>query len=106
MDKVRVLMVKGAEDIMNLGSLGQHLQAAVAVPRLVRDKNFNPGSDRARKPVAKRTDTDWARWLAAQNKRERRGRNRRVEAAERRVEAGGVISLADVEALGLVGPKR
>lgn len=64
----------------------------------------NSNSDRARKPPDKRTDADWARLMAAQEKRQRRHVKNRRTVVEAKVTSGRILLASEIAVLE--GDKR
>ena len=59
----------------------------------------NSNSDRTRKPPDKRTDADWARLMAAQEKRQRRHVKNRRTVVEAKVTSGRILLASEIAVL-------
>ncbi len=95
--KVKVLALSGIEG----GALGAQVAAAAVqsqpVRRITLDRTSNVGSERTRKAPAKRTDADWARWFAAQEKRQRKGQRLKTESQQRAMAEGRIVVVDKIE---------
>ena len=96
-ENVKLITLQGAD-----GLLGERLRAQIAEEikrrstlygeRIVLDRSTrNVGSERAGKAPEKRTDADWARWFAAQEKRRRKGMRVKTENQQRAVAEGRIV---------------